>query len=106
LCAPIRRCSNALIFEPELFAQKLKSREAKALVYGVNAESFISSLVGSRLPTGCGGTCGEDSCGYTCGLRTCDHDTCASSCGITCRNSCVDTNKIARGFNPAQRFFP
>jgi hypothetical protein len=87
---------NALLFDPEAIASHLKSREAKALVYGVDPKAFIQALSRPRpqdIGPGCGVTCGTASCFGTC-HGSCD-DTCLSSCGETCmRGSCGHTTDM------------
>jgi hypothetical protein len=86
---------HALLFNPEAIVSRLTSREAKALAYGIDPEAFIRSLSRRAVADGgCGGTCGADSCDYTCGARSCNHFTCSSSCGDTCRHSCVETTQL------------
>jgi hypothetical protein len=101
---------HALLFEPDAVASHLKSREAKALVYGIDPRAFIQSLrrslsyrecgatcrntqaIGIEAGPGCGSTCGSASCTGTCG-NSCG-DTCSSSCGDTCASSCTSTTKF------------
>jgi hypothetical protein len=79
---------NALLFDPEAIASHLKSREAKALVYGIDPKAFIQSLTRRAVaPLFCGKTCGALSCDGTCGELSCK-GTCGDSCGSTCDWSC------------------
>jgi hypothetical protein len=94
---------HALLFNPDALAAKLKSREAKALVYGIDPAAFVNALTQTVVGAGCGDTCGADSCGYTCGRRSCDNNTCSSSCGDTCRHSCIDTTKVIDRFQEIGR---
>jgi hypothetical protein len=86
---------HALLFDPDKLAGELKSRDAKALVYGIDPERFISDLVGrSGAPRICGETCGDaSSCSTTCGARSCNA-TCQESCNDTCKSSCGHTSSV------------
>jgi hypothetical protein len=75
---------HALLFEPDAVASHLKSREAKALVYGIDPRAFIQSLRRSLSYRECGATC-QNSCGNSCG-GTCN-GSCGGSCGATCTYS-------------------
>jgi hypothetical protein len=83
---------HSLLFEPDAIAAKLTSREAKALVFGISPESFLTALMGARgVIAYCGTTCGSyESCSTTCGQRSCDY-TCGNSCLDTCKSSCGHT---------------
>jgi len=87
---------HAVLFDPDTATKHVSSREAKALVYGVDPARFVTFVLGERFSPiagpGCVDTCGAKSCGDTCGSKSCDA-TCASSCGKTCSASCEQTTK-------------
>jgi hypothetical protein len=83
---------HALLFEPDRLAGSLSSREAKALVYGVDPERFVRGLTGTGDVEYCTVTCsGDSTCVSTCGDRSCDETCGGQSCTDTCKSSCGKT---------------
>ena len=88
---------HTLVFDPEKALDELGlvDRKSKAALFAIDPEQFLTQLL-SPAPLDCAPTC-SDSCGFTCGQGSCGV-TCgtASTCNFTCgKRSCKATAMVA-----------